>query len=52
MEGIVVKLHRRDKRRLVKRLRKLKDAGMRTRYCIIVNLAEYDHLLRGKEVVA
>lgn len=40
MEGIVVKLPRRDKRRLVKRLRKLKDAGMRTRYSIIVNLAE------------
>ena len=40
MEGIVVKLSRRDKRRLVKRLRKLKDAGMRTRYAIIVNLAE------------
>lgn len=40
MEGIVVKLHRRDKRRLAKRLRKLKDAGLRTRYCIIVNLAE------------
>lgn len=40
MEGSVVKLCRRDKRRLVKRLRKLKDAGMRTRYSIIINLAE------------
>jgi transposase len=40
MEGIVVTLGRRDKRRLVKRLRKLKDAAMRIRYSIIINLAE------------
>jgi transposase len=40
MEGILVRLRRRDKRRLVKRLRKLKNAAMRTRYSIIVNLAE------------
>lgn len=40
MEGIVVKLCRSDKRRLVKRMRKMKDAAMRNRYAIIVNLAE------------
>lgn len=40
MDVIVVKLHRRDKRRLKKRLRKLKDSELRTRYSIILNLAE------------
>lgn len=40
MDGIVVKLCRRDKWRLVKRMRKIKQAAMRNRYAIIVNLAE------------
>lgn len=40
MEGIVWKLCRRDKRRLVKRMRKITNAPMRNRYAIILNLAE------------
>ena len=40
MDGIIPKLSRADKRRLEKRCRKLKDGGQRTRYLIILNLAE------------
>lgn len=40
MEGIVPKLHRRDKRRLLKVMRKCKEAGLKTRYQIVLNLLD------------
>ena len=40
MKGIVPKLARRDKRRLLKKMRKCKDAGLKTRYQIVLNLLE------------
>ena len=39
MDGIVPKLSRAEKRRLKKRTRRLKDAGLKTRYLIVLNLA-------------
>jgi transposase len=39
MEGIVPRLHRREKRRLLKKARKCKDARLRIRYLIVVDLA-------------
>ena len=38
MEGIIPKLSRKDKRRLEKRCRKLKDGDRKTRYLIVLNL--------------
>lgn len=40
MEGILPKLTRGAKRRLEKRLRKCGDAAMRTRYLVVLNLAD------------
>ena len=40
MDGIVPEMSRADKRRLEKRCRKLKDGDQKTRYLIILNLAE------------
>lgn len=40
MDGIVPKMSRADKRRLEKRCRKLKDGDQKTRYLIILNLAD------------
>lgn len=40
MDGIIPVLSRADKRRLEKRCRKLKDGDQKTRYLIILNLAE------------
>ena len=40
MEGIVPRLQRRDKRRLQKKVRKCRDARLRTRYLIVLNLAD------------
>ena len=40
MDGIVPEMSRADKRRLEKRCRKLKDGDRKTRYLIILNLAE------------
>lgn len=40
MKGIVPKLARRDKRRLLKKMRKCKEAGLKTRYQIVLNLLE------------
>ena len=40
MDRIVPKMSRADKRRLEKRCRKLKDGAQKTRYLIILNLAE------------
>ena len=40
MEGIVLDLSRRDKRRLLKTVRKCKDARLKTRYQIVLNVVE------------
>lgn len=40
MEGIVPRMDRRAKRRLIKQMRKCRDADSRTRYLIVVTLAE------------
>jgi len=40
MDGIVPKMSRADKRRLEKRCRNLKDGDLKTRYLIILNLAD------------
>lgn len=40
MEGIVPKMDRRAKRRLLKQMRKCRDAQMKTRYLIILTLAD------------
>lgn len=40
MDGIVPKLRRREKRRLKKRLAKIKNAATKTRYLIVINLAD------------
>jgi len=40
MEGIVPKLSRRDKRRLLRHVRKCKDAKLKTRYQIVLNLLD------------
>ena len=40
MDGIIPVLSRADKRRLEKRCRKLKDGDQKTRYLVILNLAE------------
>ena len=40
MEGIIPKLRRAEKRRLEKRARSCKDAKLKTRYLIVLNLAE------------
>ena len=40
MDGIVPRMSRSDKRRLEKRCRKLKDGDQKTRYLIILNLAD------------
>ena len=40
MEGIVSKLRRSEKRRLEKRARSCKDAKLKTRYLIVLNLAD------------
>lgn len=40
MDGIVPKMRRPEKRRLKKRTRKIADGQMKTRYLIVINLAE------------
>jgi transposase len=40
MKGIVPELNRRDKRRILKNLRKCKDARLKTRYQMVLNLSE------------
>jgi AraC-like DNA-binding protein len=40
MEEIVPRLHRRDKRRLHRKVQRCRDARLRTRYLIILNLGD------------
>jgi transposase len=40
MDGIIPKLRRIDKERLIERVQRCRDAGLRSRYLVIVNLAE------------